>query len=258
MTPNATHATPAPRLIAHRGWASRYPENSLEALEAALDAGARFVEFDVQLSADGVPVLLHDSTLDRTAALPGCVHDMDWGRLAEIRIGESTRLGDAYAQVRLPSLAQACRLLESWPGARAFVEIKTESLQRFGLERVLDRCLEQTESLGDRGIITSYSDDLLSLAREKHGQAIAWVLTTADQSELEHARKLAPDYLFCNVNKLPGEGPLPCGPWQWAIYEITDPDQAVGLARRGAALVETMAIGEMLRDPRLSSGPAVD
>jgi glycerophosphoryl diester phosphodiesterase len=258
MNAKSTNAMLFPQMVAHRGWAARYPENSLEALEAALEAGARFVEFDVQLSADSVPVLLHDSTLDRTAAMPGCVHDMGWDQLADVRVGETSRLGEAFAQTRLPSLAQACRLLERWPDRRAFVEIKTESLQRFGLEKVLDHCLAETGPLADRGIITSYSDDLLSLARAKHGQKIAWVLATWNQDELEHARKLAPEYLFCNVNKLPEEGPLPPGPWQWAVYEITDPNEALALADRGAALVETMAIGEMLQDPRLREGAPVD
>ena len=65
-------ATPTPELIAHRGWAYRYPENTLPAIAGALGAGARYVEFDVQITADGVPVLFHDSTLDRTAGRPGC------------------------------------------------------------------------------------------------------------------------------------------------------------------------------------------
>ena len=55
-------------LVAHRGYAARYPENTRESLAAAVRAGARFLEFDVQLSADGVPVLLHDVTL---SARPG-------------------------------------------------------------------------------------------------------------------------------------------------------------------------------------------
>ena len=48
-------------LIAHRGWAARYPENTVPAFRAALEAGARFVELDVQLSSDLVPVVFHGS-----------------------------------------------------------------------------------------------------------------------------------------------------------------------------------------------------
>ena len=51
--------------IAHRGFSSRYPENTLLAFERALDLGADGAEFDVQLSKDGVPVVFHDESLQR-------------------------------------------------------------------------------------------------------------------------------------------------------------------------------------------------
>ncbi|MFC1685138.1 glycerophosphodiester phosphodiesterase, partial [Pseudomonadota bacterium] len=60
-----TQAIPdkVPTLIAHRGYALHYPENSLEAMEAALKAGALFVEFDVHLSADEEPMVIHDANV---------------------------------------------------------------------------------------------------------------------------------------------------------------------------------------------------
>ena len=54
-------------LLAHRGWASRYPENSRAGIEAALRAGVPSVEIDVQLSGDGVPMVIHDAGLERHA-----------------------------------------------------------------------------------------------------------------------------------------------------------------------------------------------
>ena len=69
---------------------------------------------------------------------------------------------------------------------------------------------------------------------------------------------MAPEYLFCNVTKLPSEGALPTGPWQWAIYEITDPSLALDLCRRGAGFIETMEIGEMLAHPQLKAAGTVD
>ena len=55
-----------PQLVAHRGYSLRYPENTLLAIEQAFIAGACYVECDVQLTQDGVPVLLHDNNLQRT------------------------------------------------------------------------------------------------------------------------------------------------------------------------------------------------
>lgn len=240
-----------PELIAHRGWAHRYPENTLPAIEGALAAGARYVEFDVQLTADSVPVLMHDSTLERTAGRPGCVHDMTWPELGRVCVGETERLGDRFADVRPPSLAQVIETIAATLSARAFVEIKTESLQRFGVGRVLDHCLSVMEPAAAQCIVTSYSDELLVATRRQSDLPIAWVLPTWDEGSLARASELAPEYLFCSLRKLPETGVLPPGPWDWAVYEIVDPALAMTLAKRGVRFVETMQIGEMLADARL-------
>lgn len=240
-----------PELIAHRGWAHRYPENTLPAIEAALAAGARYIEFDVQLTADNVPVLMHDSMLERTAGRPGCVHDMTWEALQSVGVGEIARLGDRFADVKPPSLCKVIKTITASPSVRAFVEIKTESLQRFGVGRVLDHCLASMAPAAQQCIVTSYSDDLLVAARRQTSLPIAWVLPTWDQGSLERANDLAPEYLFCSLRKLPESGSLPSGPWDWAVYEIVDPALAMTLAARGVRFVETMQIGEMLADARL-------
>ena len=64
-------------LLAHRGWASRYPENSRAGIEAALQAGVRSVEIDIQLSGDSVPMVIHDATLERTAGVDRRVSDLN-------------------------------------------------------------------------------------------------------------------------------------------------------------------------------------
>src|SRR5690349_22032690 len=63
-----------PGLVAHRGWAAKFPENTVPAVAAALEAGATWAEVDVQLSSDGRPVLFHDRTLERMCGAAGAVH----------------------------------------------------------------------------------------------------------------------------------------------------------------------------------------
>ncbi|MGB5604522.1 MAG: glycerophosphodiester phosphodiesterase family protein, partial [Gammaproteobacteria bacterium] len=58
-----------PVLVAHRGYMEKYPENSLSSIEAALQAGACMVEFDVQMDANGQLLLLHDDNFKRTAGI---------------------------------------------------------------------------------------------------------------------------------------------------------------------------------------------
>src|SRR5512141_2346350 len=95
-----------PKIIAHRGNAAEFPENTLQALESAVDLGLKHVEFDVQLTADNVPVVFHDSTLDRVADRPDSVHELTWAQLAEIPVGEMQRFGPRFAYTYPPSLAQ--------------------------------------------------------------------------------------------------------------------------------------------------------
>lgn len=73
---------PYPRWIAHRGAGQLAPENTLAALERGARYGYRMAECDVKLSADGVPFLLHDSTLERTTSGSGPAGAHDWAQLA--------------------------------------------------------------------------------------------------------------------------------------------------------------------------------
>ncbi|MGD8977858.1 MAG: glycerophosphodiester phosphodiesterase family protein [Gammaproteobacteria bacterium] len=246
-----------PRLVAHRGWARRWPENTVESLMAAVDAGADHVEFDVQLSADGVPILLHDATLERTAGRPGCAMDMNWEELQHISVGETARLGDACPGARLPSLSLICEWLATEPGVTAFVEIKTESLSRFGVERVLEPCLDLLSPILERCVVTSFSHEVLLEASHRPEVIIAWVLESWGPESLARAETLAPEYVFCNHRKLPeGLTSLPKSGWHWVLYEVADADLAMELAARGAGYIETMAIGDLLKDPRFSPGSA--
>ena len=63
-----------PRVIGHRGAAGHAPENTLESIRTAARLGATWVEFDVHLSSDKVPILIHDDTLDRTTDSDGTVY----------------------------------------------------------------------------------------------------------------------------------------------------------------------------------------
>ncbi len=71
-------------ISAHRGWSSDFPENTLAAAVAALEAGCHEIEVDVRVSRDGVPVLLHDATLQRTHGDPRGVADVDAADLAAL------------------------------------------------------------------------------------------------------------------------------------------------------------------------------
>lgn len=79
----------APVVVAHRGASSTHPENTLAAFEAAITLGAPLVEFDVRRSADGVPVVIHDPTLERTTDGSGVVARTPLAELRRLNAGET-------------------------------------------------------------------------------------------------------------------------------------------------------------------------
>ena len=118
----ALRAPGEPAFVAgHRGDRAHAPENTLPAIEAALASGLEFVETDVQLSADGVPVLMHDETVDRTTNGTGAVADLT---LAELRaLDAGSWYGAEFAGVQVPLFTEFLDALAD-SRKKAIVELK--------------------------------------------------------------------------------------------------------------------------------------
>jgi len=233
-------------LLAHRGYAMRYPENTREALRAAVAAGARHLEFDIQLSADRVPFLLHDADFQRTAGIDRTIFSTPAADVAAIAAGEPQRFGKQFDDVRVPRLAEVVDDLATWPQVQAFVELKRESIEHFGLDAVLDVVLPVVQPVLDRCVIISFELDAVAEARRRTACRIGWALRAWTDASRAAATTLAPDYLFCNVTRLPAApAPLWSGPWTWVVYEIVNAALARQLAERGAGMIETMAYVEL-------------
>ena len=235
--------TRLPDIIAHRGNAIEFPENTLLALESAVALGVRHVEFDVQLTADHVPVVFHDSDLARVGNRPESVHSLPWSQLAAIPVGEATRFGDRFAYTCAPSLAQTVDAIAGWEGVTAFVEVKRASLRHFGHEAVLRRVSEVLQPMLDRCVLISFDLAAVKILRLMTGARIGWVLSQYDADGLREAAALAPEFLFCNLERVPATTEqLWPGPWDWAIYEVRDLETARQCRELGAKYVETMAV----------------
>lgn len=147
-----------PHLIAHRGWSSTFPENSLAALAAGVTAGADEIEFDLRLTKDLVPVLCHDETVDRVSGLSGPVRSFTSAELAE-------------ADIRLPGGGWARGLgftfltsvVESFQGAvRMNVHVKEAEDSSLVLEAIAGI----VEHGSGTGIYLAASPEVLRLAVE--------------------------------------------------------------------------------------------
>ena len=106
---------PYPKIVAHRGGGALAPENTLAALRCALAHGFHAVEFDVMLSKDGIPVLMHDEQFGRTVGGAGSVPTSSAAELAALDAGNW--FGSAFAGEPVPSYAQVaafCREQAIW------------------------------------------------------------------------------------------------------------------------------------------------
>jgi len=240
-------------LVAHRGYARHYPENTLEGITAALEVGAQYIEFDVHLNAEEIPIVIHDMQLFRTTGVLGLVSETALDELLKLEANEPNRFQQSrLPNIRIPTLERLVSLFEMWPDAMPLVELKRASLKQFGRKLMVQRVLEVLQPIIDRAIIISFDAESLDVARQQGAKEIGWVIETWDQASYLVAKNLAPNYLICNHTKLPDPPQLLWqGSWQWVVYDTADVELALQLAERNVALVETMAIGEMLADPRL-------
>ena len=119
--------------IAHRGASAVAPGNTLAAFEKAVELGADGAEFDVQPSSDGVPVVIHDFTVDRTTDSSGRVAEMSLAQLKELDAGAA--FSPTFAGQRVPTLAE---VLEAIGGQLLLnVELKSASLCDLRLEEAV-------------------------------------------------------------------------------------------------------------------------
>ena len=190
-----------PAVIAHRCGGALAPENSLAGLEIAAAMGIKGVEFDVQLSADGHPVVIHDDTLERTAGRTGRVGDLRLDELLKCDIGAGHHR--AFADERLPALgdiARTCLRL----GLVANVEIKCDEADgpRVG-GAVTQACCELWGGRTDRLVISSFSESALARAAElaPHvGRAL--LVERIPDDWAQRARALSCIALHCSVASL--------------------------------------------------------
>jgi glycerophosphoryl diester phosphodiesterase len=232
-------------LVAHRGEPESLPENSLEGFRAVLEAGATWLETDIQLTAEGIPVLSHDGSLLKLTGHDLPVPRTRWADMQDLPAGHPDRFGERYAHLRIALLADFVALLRDWPQAQAFIEIKQESLDVFGVAAVTEAVLKLLEPVRRQCIVISFNADVVQHARGH--LRTGWVLGDWSKASRAQAEQLAPDFLFVSRKRLPPDGDkLWEGPWQWAVYTVNEEINVAAYLARGIDLVETNRIRSLL------------
>lgn len=150
-TPHPYLDHPGPIAFAHRGGATAAPENTMSAFEDAVSLGYRYVETDVQATADGVLLAFHDDDLSRTCGIDGRISEMPHREVAACRVD---------GREPIPLLAD---ILGTWPDLRVNIDCKSWA----ALEPLV-RVLLEHDAL-DRVCLGSFSDARLRILRERLG-----------------------------------------------------------------------------------------
>jgi glycerophosphoryl diester phosphodiesterase len=155
-----------PAILGHRGAAGVAPENTLVAFERGLADGAQIIETDVQQTKDGVPVLIHDASVDRTTDGRGAVSSLTFAQLQQLDAGHAYVAPDTGELLyrdcghRIPSIREA---FEALPEARFNLELKADSAE---LVAEVIR-LVQAFDREDRTLLTAGEDAVQRMLRDQ-------------------------------------------------------------------------------------------
>lgn len=188
---------PLPRWFAHRGGGSLAPENTLAGIRLAARLGYKAVEFDVMLSGDGTPVLIHDETLERTTNGSGRVGETPDTHLFSLDAGHGERIP------RFVEAAALCREL----GLLANVEIKPATgFEQPTAEVVARLTAELWQGAPVQPLISSFSLAALAIARDLAPAIARGVLFEAVPADwLAEINRLQAFSLHCDAALLPDE-----------------------------------------------------
>ena len=188
---------PYPFWIAHRGAGKLAPENTLAAFRLGARHGYRMFECDVKLSADGLPFLLHDATLERTTSGHGVGGSQPWQALSQLDAGGWH--SGAYAGEPLLTLENATRFCRA-NGHALNIEIKpTPGTERHTGEVVACHAARLWQGADNPPLLSSFSPEALQGARESApGLPRGLLLETLDAGWLQTALGLGCVAVVCN------------------------------------------------------------
>lgn len=202
----------------HRGAAAEFPENTLAGFRRALELGIEGIELDVHLSKDGVPVIIHDETVDRTTNAEGAVADFTVEELRALDAGDGEYV---------PTLAEVLDLV----GDRLLVDIEIKA------NAAGEAVLAEIKGRDTRWLISSFDWDVLRYVRSVDKDAELWVLAVgASDDALAAVDEVGASALAIwqraldeDIAKMLVERSIPFWPWT-----VNDPEQARQLIEWGA------------------------
>ena len=237
-----------PPVIAHRGASAHAPENTLPAFVRAREDGAMWIETDVKLTSDGMPILMHDDTFDRTTSGQGSVADRDWAEARQFDAGKG--FGPEFAGTHIPSLMQAARFaLEA--GVRLNLELKPCPGRAQATAMVT--LIEAAKFWDDHApppLISSFDIELLVIAARLHPEWPRGLLMDSwreDWPELAKLTQAATLNIKAEILTPERITALTASGLPLLAYTVNEPEHAKKLLHQGVAAVYTDDPAALLR-----------
>lgn len=177
------------KAVNHRGFSAEAPENTIPAYIMSKLKGFTYVECDVAFTSDGVAVLLHDDTIDRTSNGTGYLKDMTYSQVMQYDFGYSSLFGDAYKGTKIPTFKEFIVLCKNL-GLHPYIEFK--STDKYSQEQIT-QVVNEVAECGMKGKVTyiSFSNDFLKYVKSADPSArLGYLASTLSSTVLSNATNL--------------------------------------------------------------------
>lgn len=234
------------RLVAHRGYQKRYPENTIIGFTKAIAAGAHYIETDILFSADHQPVLYHDAMMDRISGIDNAIHLLPLSDLKQLPASEPGRFGQQFNTETIAPLSELVTLLSAHPEVTAFIELKRSGLHVEGFENAFNIVTHALQPVIKQCILISFSDDFIHYAWQQSFSRLGVVLKQWNELGSDAIAEIQPEFIFCDAEIIPKDADLDTIESKTVIYEIDDPEIAISWLNKGADMIETFDYGGVI------------
>lgn len=238
-------------VIAHRGVSGSYPENTLSAFQAAIDIRAEMVELDISTSKDGIPVTVHDRTVDRTTDFEGDVQSFSLEELKRMEVG--AWFSEEFRGEEFPTLKNSLELMKDKIAVN--IEIKTEAVSDETEGGVVDKALQVVKDLDMTSSVIFSSFDYrvmeqLNVLDPKMAKALLYEASqSAELLPSELVQKYKVDIFNCSYKQLSKEwiNDLQKHKIPYFVYTVNEPELMRELIEKGVSGIFTDFPKELIR-----------
>ena len=238
-------------VIAHRGVSGSYPENTLSAFQAAIDIRAEMVELDISTSKDGIPVIVHDRTVDRTTDFEGDVQSFSLEELKRMEVG--AWFSEEFRGEEFPTLKNSLELMKDKIAVN--IEIKTEAVSDETEGGVVDKALQVVKDLDMTSSVIFSSFDYrvmeqLNVLDPKMAKALLYEASqSAELLPSELVQKYKVDIFNCSYKQLSKEwiNDLQKHKIPYFVYTVNEPELMRELIEKGVSGIFTDFPKELIR-----------